>query len=87
VPEGGVYGDREEALIADLTARIRAYDGHMDAIEVRKSPENPELIKPVKPDRRPDKMRIDAVVTAALAVGAWRVRGAIPAKRSEAIGF
>ncbi len=37
VPEGGTYGPAEEQLIADLTARIRAYEGHMDAIEVRKS--------------------------------------------------
>ncbi|MEM8730857.1 MAG: class I tRNA ligase family protein, partial [Pseudomonadota bacterium] len=37
VPEGGSFGAQEEALIADLTARIRAYEGHMDAIEVRKA--------------------------------------------------
>ena len=37
VPEGGVNGPAEEQLIADLTARIRAYEGHMDAMEVRKS--------------------------------------------------
>ncbi|MEL6682474.1 MAG: class I tRNA ligase family protein, partial [Pseudomonadota bacterium] len=37
VPEGGTYGPAEEQLIADLTARIRAYEGHMDAIDVRKA--------------------------------------------------
>jgi len=37
VPEGGANGPAEEQLIADLTARIRAYEGHMDAMEVRKS--------------------------------------------------
>jgi methionyl-tRNA synthetase len=37
VPEGGAYGDREAALIADLSTRIRAYEGHMDAIEIRKA--------------------------------------------------
>ncbi|MEO0930755.1 MAG: methionine--tRNA ligase, partial [Pseudomonadota bacterium] len=37
VPEGGKYGPAEEILIADLTKRIRAYEGHMDAIEVRKA--------------------------------------------------
>ena len=37
VPEGGELGEQEQALIADLTARIRAYEGHMDAIEVRKA--------------------------------------------------
>jgi methionyl-tRNA synthetase len=37
VPEGGAYGAQEEALIADLTARVAAYQGTMDAMEVRKS--------------------------------------------------
>ena len=37
VPEGGTWGAPEDALIADLTTRIRAYEGHMEAMEVRKS--------------------------------------------------
>ncbi len=37
VPDGGVYGDQEEALIADLTAKIRAYEGFMEDKEVRKA--------------------------------------------------
>uniref|UniRef100_UPI00356763F1 class I tRNA ligase family protein n=1 Tax=Shimia sp. TaxID=1954381 RepID=UPI00356763F1 len=37
VPEGGAYGDTETALIAELATRIRAYEGHMAAMEVRKS--------------------------------------------------
>lgn len=37
VPQGGEFGPREEALIADLTARISAYQAHMDAIEIRKA--------------------------------------------------
>ncbi|MCB1407386.1 MAG: class I tRNA ligase family protein, partial [Rhodobacteraceae bacterium] len=37
VPEGGAYGPRESQLIADLTARIRAYEALMEAMEVRKS--------------------------------------------------
>ena len=37
VPQGGEYGPREEALISDLTAKIAAYQAHMDAIEVRKA--------------------------------------------------
>ncbi|GGL60596.1 methionine--tRNA ligase [Wenxinia marina] len=37
VPEGGAYGAREEALLADLTRRIAAYEKSMDAIEVRKA--------------------------------------------------
>src|SRR6056297_453823 len=37
VPAGGAWGDRETALIDELTTKIRAYERHMDAIEVRKS--------------------------------------------------
>ncbi len=37
VPEDGAYGPDEAALIGDLTSRIRAYEGHMQAMEVRKS--------------------------------------------------
>ena len=37
VPAGGATGDKEQALIADLTTRIRAYEGHMEAMEIRKA--------------------------------------------------
>lgn len=37
VPAGGEYGETENALIAELSTRIRAYEGHMAAMEVRKS--------------------------------------------------
>ena len=37
VPEGGVWGEQETALIETLTARIRTYEALMDAMEVRKS--------------------------------------------------
>ncbi len=37
VPSAGEYGPDEEALIAELTTRIRAYEAHMEAMEVRKS--------------------------------------------------
>lgn len=37
VPEGGAYGPTELALIDDLTKKIRAYETHMEAMEVRKS--------------------------------------------------
>ena len=37
VPEGGAYGAAETALIENLTTRIRAYEGFMEAMEVRKS--------------------------------------------------
>ena len=37
VPEGGEFDAREQALIEELTKRVRAYEGHMGAMEVRKS--------------------------------------------------
>jgi len=37
VPEGGDWGPQEAALITDMEARIRAYEGHMEAIDVRKA--------------------------------------------------
>ncbi len=37
VPEGGSYGEQEEKLIADITTRLRDYETHMDAIDVRKA--------------------------------------------------
>ncbi|MCB5409870.1 methionine--tRNA ligase [Pseudogemmobacter faecipullorum] len=37
VPAGGSYGEREAALIADLTARIREYERLMETIEIRKA--------------------------------------------------
>ena len=37
IPAGGTYGDRETALIADLSQKLRAYEGHMQAMDVRKA--------------------------------------------------
>ncbi|GAW33035.1 methionine--tRNA ligase [Roseovarius sp. A-2] len=37
VPTGGTYGAQEEALLERLTTRIREYEHHMQAMEVRKS--------------------------------------------------
>ncbi|MBO9412756.1 MULTISPECIES: methionine--tRNA ligase [unclassified Ruegeria] len=37
VPEGGVFGEREQELIAELTRRVRAYEDFMESMEVRKS--------------------------------------------------
>lgn len=37
VPEGGAFGEQEQALIADLTAKVRAYEGFMEDKEVRKA--------------------------------------------------
>ncbi|MBY6160204.1 methionine--tRNA ligase [Mameliella alba] len=37
VPEGGTQGEAEAKLIVDLTAKIREYETHMEAIEIRKA--------------------------------------------------
>ena len=37
VPEGGAWGPQEEALIAELSERLGAYERHMEAIEIRKA--------------------------------------------------
>ncbi len=37
VPEGGEFAAEETDLIENLTTRIRAYEAHMEALEVRKS--------------------------------------------------
>ncbi|MBB1491229.1 methionine--tRNA ligase [Paracoccus sp. MC1854] len=37
IPEGGAHGPEEQALIKALTSRIRAYEGFMEAMEVRKA--------------------------------------------------
>ena len=58
-----------------------------DSVEVKRAVDNPDLLKPVKPERSPNSVRIDAVVTAALAVGAWHVRGQQPPKSRQAYGF
>lgn len=37
VPEGGTPGEAEAKLIADLTAKVREYETHMEAVEIRKA--------------------------------------------------
>jgi len=37
VPEGGASGPEEEAVIAEISRRVTAFNAHMDAIEVRKA--------------------------------------------------
>lgn len=43
-----------------------------DAVEVRKAPYDPELIRPDKPERDKTGKRIDAVPSAAMACAAWK---------------
>ncbi|WHZ35987.1 methionine--tRNA ligase [Sagittula sp. MA-2] len=37
VPAGGTRGAAEEKLVADITAKVREYETHMEAIEIRKA--------------------------------------------------
>jgi methionyl-tRNA synthetase len=37
VPTGGSYGPAEEAVIAEISKRLKAYEAHMEAIEIRKA--------------------------------------------------
>ncbi|MGR3366901.1 MAG: methionine--tRNA ligase [Sagittula sp.] len=37
VPEGGTRGAAEDKLVADITAKVREYETHMEAIEIRKA--------------------------------------------------
>ncbi len=37
VPAGGAYGPAEEAVITEITKRLKAYVTHMEAIEIRKA--------------------------------------------------
>ena len=37
VPEGGEWGAQEQALVDELTTRLRAYEGFMQAMEIRKA--------------------------------------------------
>jgi phage terminase large subunit-like protein len=53
-----------------------------DNVQVRKAPYDPELIRPDKPDRAKTGKRIDAVPAAAMAVDAWKSRGAMEPPRS-----
>lgn len=37
VPEGGEYGEAEAAVTAEIAKRLKAYETHMEAIEIRKA--------------------------------------------------
>lgn len=79
-------------LMALTRARTFAHHGNpvarfcFDSVEVRRARDEPDLIRPVKPRRDAQGKRIDAVVTAAMAVGGWK-RGARPAKSRAVAAF
>jgi phage terminase large subunit-like protein len=61
------------------TGRLRHHGNPLarfcfDACEVRAAPYDPNLIRPVKPERGRDRSRIDAVPAAAMAVNCWVAR-------------
>ncbi len=37
VPEGGAWGPQEQTLVEELSARLAAYERHMEAMEIRKA--------------------------------------------------
>ncbi|SNS97158.1 methionine--tRNA ligase [Antarctobacter heliothermus] len=37
VPDGGAPGEAEAKLVADITAKVREYETHMEAVEIRKA--------------------------------------------------
>jgi methionyl-tRNA synthetase len=37
VPEGGEYGEAEAVVTAEISKRLKAYEAHMEAIEIRKA--------------------------------------------------
>jgi methionyl-tRNA synthetase len=37
VPEGGEYGEAEAAVTAEIAKRLKAYEAHMEAVELRKA--------------------------------------------------
>lgn len=55
-----------------------------DSVEVRQ--DDAENIKPVKPDRQRARARIDAVVSAAMALDGW-LRNPAPRRSGRAVGF
>jgi phage terminase large subunit-like protein len=58
-----------------------------DTVEVRRSRDDPELLKPIKPRRGGANKRIDGVLTAAMAVAAWRTRARVTKAPGRVVGF
>lgn len=56
-------------------------------VEVKHPADNPDLLRPVKPESNVGGKRIDAVPAAAIAVGGWRTRGQVEVKPRRGYGF
>jgi phage terminase large subunit-like protein len=84
--------DRMSPGMADLmglvkTGRIRQHANPVarfcfDSCEVRAAPYDPNLVRPVKPERGRDRTRIDGVVAAAMAVNCWTAKVNVEPYRS-----
>jgi hypothetical protein len=84
--------DRMSTGMAEVMGLVRQgrlnHHGHplarlcFESVEVRHAPYDPNLIRPVKPERGSDRARIDAVPTAAMACNAWRNREHVQARTS-----
>lgn len=78
------YGDMTPGMTALMgLVKERRFHHHgnpvaswcFDNVEVARPRDNPDLLRPAKPERNATGKRIDAVPAASLAVGAWWVRG------------
>ncbi|WP_257902260.1 hypothetical protein [Saccharothrix obliqua] len=87
--EGMTHGMNK--LMALTRSRSWSHHGNpvaewcFDAVEVRHPPGEPDLIRPDKPERGKTGRRIDAVPTAAMAVGGWKLRGSKPRKSGRMV--
>lgn len=80
-------------LMAVVKTRALLHHGNpvarwcFDSVEVKRGTDDPELIKPIKPRRGGKTRRIDAVLTAAMAVGSWRTRARPKPRTGRVVGF
>lgn len=64
------------------TGRLRHHGNPLarfcfDTVEVRRAAYDPNLIRPVKPERMTDRARIDGVCAAAMACNSWQARATV----------
>jgi phage terminase large subunit-like protein len=58
-----------------------------DAVEVVRAPYDPDLIRPVKPERSASSSRIDGVPALAMAAAAWRRTATVERRKTRVYGF
>jgi phage terminase large subunit-like protein len=96
VPYEPGYGGMTVPMTELMSLFMRAKVAHhanpvarwcFDNVEVKHPVDNPDLLRPVKPDRNTGGKRIDAVPAAAIAVGGWVIRGQVEPKTRAVYGF